>query len=198
MAAKEFPTGIRPHGSGIKIRFTWEGQRYEPIWPRKPTKFNISQAASLRAELTAKAKYGTLTWQELAEHFPQYDQPEYINSTVMLFSEYAQIYLDSAPVSDATRDEYRKLLMRYWQPLYATRPIDSFTVSELKSDVANIEWSSMKTRNNALTPLRKVFELAVDDEVIERNPAEKLKNMKHQKPEVDPFSRQEAELFGDN
>jgi integrase len=197
MAAKEFPTGIRPHGSGIKIRFTWEGQRYEPIWPRKPTKFNISQAASLRAELTAKAKYGTLTWQELAEHFPQYDQPEYINSTVMLFSEYAQIYLDSAPVSDATRDEYRKLLMRYWQPLYATRPIDSFTVSELKSDVANIEWSSMKTRNNALTPLRKVFELAVDDEVIERNPAEKLKNMKHQKPEVDPFSRQEAEQIID-
>lgn len=87
--------------------------------------------------------------------------------------------------------------MRYWQPLYATRPIDSFTVSELKSDVANIEWSSMKTRNNALTPLRKVFELAVDDEVIERNPAEKLKNMKHQKPEVDPFSRQEAEQIID-
>tara|TARA_R110002094_G_scaffold1923_4_gene8118 strand:- start:29554 stop:30372 length:819 start_codon:yes stop_codon:yes gene_type:complete len=83
--------------------------------------------------------------------------------------------------------------MKYWQPLYAERPIDSFTVSELKQDIAEIEWKSMKTRNNVLIPLRQVFEMAVDDEVIDRNPAEKIKNIKHQKVEVDPFSPKEAE-----
>lgn len=102
------------------------------------------------------------------------------------------MYLNTASVSEGTLDTYRKALMRYWQPLYATRPIDSFTVSELKQDVAEIEWKSMKTRNNVLIPLRQVFEMAVDDEVIDRNPAEKIKNMKHQKPEVDPFTHQEA------
>lgn len=193
MATKEFPTGIRPHGSGIKIRFTWEGKRFEPIWPRKPTKTNIRQAAHLRAELTNKAQFQTLTWKELAEYFPQFDKPEYVNSNVKLFSEYAQIYLDTASVSDGTLDTYRKALMKYWQPRYAERPIDSFTVSELKQDIADIEWKSMKTRNNVLIPLRKVFEMAVDDEAIDRNPAEKIKNMKFQKAEVDPFSPQEAE-----
>lgn len=197
MAAKQFPTGIRPHGSGIKIRFTWNGNRLEPIWPRKPTKTNVVQAARLRAEITNKAKFGTLTWIELAEHFPQFDQPQYLVSDVPLFSEYAQLYLDTASIGDNTRNTYRKALMKYWQPLYATRPIDSFSVSELKQDVAEIEWSSMKTRNNCLTPLRRVFELAVDDEVIDRNPAEKLKNMRHQKPEVDPFSSEEAQQIID-
>jgi integrase len=103
------------------------------------------------------------------------------------------MYLNTASVSEGTLDTYRKALMKYWQPLYATRPIDSFTVSELKQDIAEIEWKSMKTRNNVLIPLRQVFEMAVDDEVIDRNPAEKIKNMKFQKAEVDPFSPQEAE-----
>nr|WP_228276812.1 site-specific integrase [Marinobacter sp. JSM 1782161] len=116
-----------------------------------------------------------------------------VASKVPLFGEMAQAYLNTVEVSKNTREEYRKILMKRWQPLFANRPIDSFSASELKVEVSKIEWSSAKTRNNALIPLRGVFELAVDDEVIDRNPADRLKNLKHQKPPVDPFDEAEAD-----
>jgi integrase len=58
-----------------------------------------------------------------------------------------------------------------------------------------VKWTSAKTRNNALVPLRGVFMMAFEDEIIDRNPAAKLKNLKHQKPPVYLFSRDEAELI---
>lgn len=131
----------------------------------------------------------------MAQHFPQYVRPDQIASACPLFSEYAQTYLNTLEVSANTRNEYRKVLMKYWQPLYAARPINEIKSSELKADVAGIEWSSAKTRNNALIPLRGVFEVAVEDETIDRNPADRLKNLKHQKPAVDPFDQDEAETI---
>lgn len=133
----------------------------------------------------------------MAQHFPQYVRPDQIASTCPLFSEYAQTYLNTLEVSANTRNEYRKVLMKYWQPLYAARPISEIKVSELKADVAGIEWTSAKTRNNALIPLRGVFEMAMEDETVDRNPADRLKNLKHQKPPVDPFDQDEAETIID-
>ncbi|NIV38131.1 MAG: tyrosine-type recombinase/integrase [Anaerolineae bacterium] len=193
MADKQYPTGCRPHGSGIKIRFSWRGERFEPVWPRKATQTNLEAAARLRAEIKSKAKLEILTWHDLAEHFPQYRNPDSVNSDVPLFGELAQDFLNTTTVSENTRNEYRKLLMKYWQPLYAAIPINQITPRQLRQAVADIEWTSAKTRNNALIPLRKVFDLAVDDELIDRNPASRIKNQKHQKPAVDPFSEKEAE-----
>ena len=193
MADKQYPTGCRPHGSGIKIRFSWRGERFEPIWPRKPTQTNLEAAARLRSEITSKAKLEILTWHDLAEHFPQYRNPDSVNSDVPLFGELAQDFLNTTLVSASTRNEYRKVLMKYWQPLYAAIPINQITPRQLRQTVADIEWSSVKTRNNALIPLRKVFDLAVDDEIIDRNPAARIKNQKHQKPEIDPFTFEEVE-----
>ena len=195
VAEKQYPTGCRPHGSGIKIRFSWRGERFEPVWPRKPTQTNLEAAARLRSEIKSKAKLEILTWHDLAEHFPQYRNPDSVNSDVPLFGELAQEYLNTTSVWASTRDEYRKVLMKYWQPLYAAIPINQIAPRQLRQNVADIHWSSAKTRNNALIPLRKVFDLAVEDELIERNPAANIKNLKHQKPEVDPFSQDEADTI---
>lgn len=105
----------------------------------------------------------------------------------------AQRYLDSLEVSANTREEYRKTLTKYWMPRFALRAIDTIQPSELRAVVNGIPWSSAKTRNNSLIPLRGVFELASDDDLIDKNPAGKIKNIKHQKPPVDPFEQAEAE-----
>lgn len=190
-------TGIRPKGDNIQIRFSWNGQRHEPIWPHKPTAANLKAASSIRAEIAHKAKYNTLTWHDLAQYFPQY-RPETISASSPTFGELAQIYLDMAEVSINTRTEYRKTLMRYWMPHFAIRPIDSITATELRRLVAGIDWSSAKTRNNSLIPLRGVFDIAVEDEWIERNPASNIKNLKHQKPPIEPFTQDEVRaILGD-
>ena len=190
-------TGIRAVGNGIQVRFTWNGQRHEPIWYQKPTATNLKKAASLRAELAHKAKHNTLTLHDLAQYFPQY-RPASISASCPTFGELAQIYLDTAQVSVNTRTEYKKTLMKYWMPHFAIRPIDSIAATELRRLVAGIDWTSAKTRNNSLIPLRGVFDIAVEDEWIERNPASNIKNLKHQKPPIEPFTQDEVRaILGD-
>ncbi|MGV0887361.1 hypothetical protein V6760_10855 [Acinetobacter venetianus] len=63
----------------------------------------------------------------------------------------------------------------------------------LRSAVNGREWSSAKTRNDALIPLRGAFELAHDDEIIDKNPCDRLKNQKTQETEPDPFNEIERE-----
>lgn len=107
----------------------------------------------------------------------------------------AQTYLNLADVSPNTRNEYRKALMAYWQPEFAAVPVDEITTADIRRALGAIEWRSNKTRNNALIPLRGVLDLCVQDELIQVNPADRIKNLKHQKPEIDPFTAEESELI---
>lgn len=129
-----------------------------------------------------------MTHHMLAQYFPDLIDPEVTISKVPLFSEVAQHFLNVAEVSPNTRREYRNLLNRYWMPAYAPIPVDQILPGEIKSTAASFEWSSGKTRNNAVSVLRRVFELAMDDGHISANPADKVKSVKHQKPQPDPFS----------
>lgn len=64
--------------------------------------------------------------------------------------------------------------------------------------VNDISWSSLKLRNDALIPLRGTFALAWEDEIIDRNPCDRIKNRPIQDTEPDPFSREEMERLLSN
>lgn len=131
----------------------------------------------------------------LNEYFPGIIEVERTTSEVPIFSEVAQTYLDTAPVSANTRREYKNLLNRYWMPNFASQPINEIKPSDIKVIISSIEWGSGKTQNNAVSVLRRVFDLAFDDEQIEYNPADRVKSAKHQKPLPDPFTEKEANLI---
>ena len=188
----QLPTGVRARGDYIQINFYWNGERQYVKWPYTPTPTNIAAAARIRSQIASKNRYGQLTLTDLAALFPWQYQGETISGT---FGALAQSWLNTVQVSHNSRNEYRKSLQRYWMPELGSRDIASVRYSELRDLVAEIEWTSAKTRNNCLIPLRGVFEMAYYDELIDRNPTERLKNTKHQKKPIDPFSRDEAELI---
>lgn len=188
----KLPAGVRPRGDHIQINFQWNGERHFVKWPYPPTPTNIAAAARVRAQVASKSKYGQLTLDDLCTLFPWQYQQEAISGS---FGVLAQSWLDTVQVSHNTRNEYRKSLQKYWMPAFGFREIGTIRYSELRDLVARIEWSSVKTRNNSLIPLRGVFVMAYHDELIDRDPSERLKNGKHQKPPPDPFSREEAELI---
>lgn len=190
--AKQFPAGVSLDGETIVVRFTWNGERCRETFPAPNTKTNIERAGRLCREIKDRIKFNNFTLADYKKYFPHSKRVDFMGAAEH-FGRLAQTWLDAIEVSAATRDEYRKALNRYWMPLYATREIDSIPYSELRKDVNSIEWSSPKTRNNALIPLRGIFDMACVDELIDKNPAEKLRNLKHQKPPVDPFTRDEAE-----
>lgn len=190
-----YPRGITQHGEGIQITFTWQGERHRPTWPHKPTARNIEAASRLRADIVNRSKMNILTLQYLSEYFPQYVKPEVAKSTHPLFSEMAQIYLNTTEVSPNTRNSYRQTLMQHWMPEWATTPVNEISAGDVRRVVSSIQWTSAKTRNNSIIPLRGVMALCLDDGIIDSNPVDRIKNLKHQKPEVDPFTREEADII---
>src|SRR5690606_11234094 len=81
-----------------------------------------------------------------------------------------------------------------WSPAFRERPLASIKPSEIKRIIADrAKRVTGKTINNNLIPLRGIFELAVDDGLIERSPLERIKSQKHQKREPDPFDREDTE-----
>ena len=105
-----------------------------------------------------------------------------------LFVDYAQLYLDSLNSDNTgTRRKYKGILKNKWMPFFASVPIADITPSMVRAVLAQNEFSSTKTANDALTPLRGVFNLAFDDEIIEELPTKRLKNKKIQQDQPDPF-----------
>lgn len=111
------------------------------------------------------------------------------------FGELAQRWLDLVEVSEATRNEYKKNLNRYWMPKLAARDVSDIKRSEIRQIISECGFPSAKTRNNALTPCRGVFALAVDDEMCATNPLDGIKNTRHQKEPPDPFSAAERDTI---
>jgi len=77
--------------------------------------------------------------------------------------------------------------------------IDKINRSMVKDFVRDrLEVNTPKTVTNYLTPLRGIFHIAIDDEVIKDNPCANITLPKHQKQSIEPFTSEEVALILDN
>lgn len=188
--SKTLPTGVTDRNGTIRIWWMWHKKRHWQTLEKIPaTERGYAAASVIRNRLAEQAKWGTLTDDIVNELCGNDDAPK----TTPTFLDYARLYLKQADVSKATLREYAKSLDRYWIPHWYQREIHTITAKDVRTLVAETDWASDKTRNNNLIPLRGVFDIALDDDVISTNPVEKIKNTKHQSPPPDPFSRAEME-----
>lgn len=195
MGKKKLPTGVEDRGDHYRIWFMWEGRRCREPVPNFPhTPAGAAQAGRLRAEIAQKIKLGVFDSKEYLRLFP--DSANVFRAKEgRTFGEVAQRWLDLVEVSEATRNEYKKILNRNWMPWLNTKDVADIKRSDIRQIIKENKFPSAKTRNNALTPCRAVFALAVDDELCPANPCEGIKNTKHQKEPPDPFSASERDTI---
>lgn len=183
-------TGVYEHYGSIRISFQWQGKRCREVIKLPPTKKNLAYAAGLRSEILRKIAMGTFSYRE---YFPDSDLAE--KSASPTFFEVAKTWIEGqSHLAFSTEKEYRAMLNRYWLPDLGDIEIKRITASTLLEVIAKQTWSA-KTRNNALGPLKNVFDLAHTDGIIDSNPAAKIKNAKVQKPEPDPLTLEESEII---
>lgn len=132
-----------------------------------------------------------------------YDPGEYweSHSNRATLAEYCSRWLGlQAHLADSTLSGYTSTLTAMLIPRLGHLPIDNITPSQLGLAFEQHGWKSAKARNNALTPVRGVFELALRDRIIPSNPADLLRAAKVQNPEPDPLTLDEVnavvEWFG--
>lgn len=184
--------GVYEHYGSIRISFQWKGKRCREIIKLPPTKKNLEYAANLRAEILRKI---ALHQFNIADYFP--DSASVEKKKVFSFLELAKVWIDGqSHLAFSTLKEYRAMLNRYWMPHLGHMDITDISYSKILEIIAAQEWS-VKTRNNAISPLKAVFEMAHMDGLIEINPTARLKSAKTQKPEPDPLSLEEVDLVLD-
>ncbi|NNM68052.1 MAG: DUF3596 domain-containing protein [Spirochaetales bacterium] len=188
--------GITAHGmTSIKISFQWRGLRCRETLSIEPTPANLKYATRLKAEIERKIEVGNFNY---AEYFPKSkklkqlgiaSEKETLQNTFFAMSQ--RWLTASSHLQTGTLKKYKEAL-NFWLAKIGTMPIRNIKYS-LLAGLANSQSWGPKTRNNMLTPLRQVFDLAFLDGVIETNPTERIKNSKVQKEPPDPLTALEVE-----
>lgn len=187
-------TGIEIRSGKIRIVFQYRGQRCRETLDLKATSANLKHAERLRAEIVERIRVGTFTY---AEYFPGSPRAEKTAGPAKpTFKEVAQKWLRTlSDKSHSTRGSYELILESFWYPAIGDRSIDDIKRGDILDALARKQWRSMKTRNNHMIPARGVFEYAFLDDLIERDPTDKIKNAKFQSPPPDPFDLEEVETI---
>jgi integrase len=109
---------------------------------------------------------------------------------------YYALMMKQKDIKDTTLKRYSTSYNRYIKP-FEDRVIDSFKVSELREWIASINISAKSIRGIA-NLMSQIFEEAIYDEVIDKNPCKKLRLPKVKKYQPEPFSKEEMRNLLEN
>jgi integrase len=201
------PRGVKvrdfTHGQRIQIAFSFQGEECRELLPPCAiTKSAIQYAAGLRLEIQRKIKDGVFRY---ADYFPDSPKAKLGNSNSQkligdLLDAQLVIYerqVAASTMSPSTLDGYRKAIKSKRMAFWRLKTLQEATPSAMREWIGGFAVTA-KFARNLLTPLRSVFEDALNDDLIQFDPFERIALPKLLKQtsraseyEVDPFDADE-------
>lgn len=202
-----YPRGvsIRKFKTEERIQIAFSFRRTECrelLPPGSITQTALHYAGGLRAEILRKIAEGTFHYPDYFPHSERAKQLEGGRRVAMrtLLDKQLDLYERqhaNGALSPSTLDGYRKAInsqrMKFWDEL----PLGQVTPSKLRDWISALGVTPKRARN-LLTPLRSVFEDALNDELIDYNPFDRIalgkllrQTTKASDYEVDPFASKE-------
>lgn len=193
----------------FQIAFSFRGvECRELLPPQSITQTSADLAGGLRAEILRRIAEGTFRY---ADYFPTSSRAARFGAAAGLRVrvrdrldaqlEHYRRQVENGTLARSTLIGYEKAItgerMRHWD----TYQLDEVTPSALRDWVGALGITA-KAARNLLTPLRSLFEDAVNDELIPFNPFDRIalgkllrQTTKASDYEVDPFTANERELL---
>jgi len=186
--------GISPRGKSIQIDFYYLGKRCRETLKFEPTKPNLTFAKRLKATIQHEIAIGTFDY---TKHFPNSSKSMLIESTnnktiAIALDEY--IKSASRSLEKSTLKGYNSAIEYYLKPNFGDIRLADLTASTVKSWIGGLTISA-KRINNVLIPLRTIFADAFADELIDRNPMLRVKNLPVKIEEPKPLTPLEIEAI---
>ena len=190
----------------FQVAFSFRGmQCRELLSPRPITQTSANIAGGLRAEILRRISEGTFNY---TDYFPDSDRAKQFDATGQrilvrkLLIKQLEVYehqVKNQTLSPSTYDGYAKAInserMKFWDGV----AVREATPSKLRDWISSMGVTA-KFARNLLTPLRSVFEDALNDELIDFNPFDRIalnkllkQTSKASDYEVDPFTEAERE-----
>jgi integrase len=203
MGRKPDISGVRAKGTDrIEFDFYFEGVRYRPTIKRTPSEGNLRRAQKQLAEMKARMAKGAFSF---ADEFPDFRdlgkfappaETQNCNAVFDEFLKHCESRMAKNDLAFVTVDGYRKVLQQVWRPEIGDEPFEQIRYSRLVKIADGYKWKK-KTYNNVISVFMR-FDYGYRDFPEKHNPASALKCFritKKDRPVVDPFSTQEAEVL---
>jgi integrase len=188
--------GVEVRESSIRVLFSYGGkQRKEPVKidgaALAPTPANIKYAARLVAEVKQQIAAGSFDYRKSFPDSTQAPEPTGRTGDELFFDLIDRWWL-LLELKPSTKKQYAHQKNNFWKVHMENKPIQAFVHSDIKAALKKGTWTSNKSRNNQLSIIRSVFDLAVMDKQIKENPCAGLEYADVQKRGPDPFSLPEV------
>jgi integrase len=196
--------GVRAKGTGrVQFDFNFHGTRYRPTIAAEPTEANLQRARAKLRRIKARIAAGTFSFNE---EFPAYRYKHRLarsfssqtcNDVFDSYLVHCEARLAKLDLAYATVASYRRIIDSIWRPAIGASRFDRVSHSMLVK-TADAQRVGKKTYNNIVSVVRRAFQHGYRDYPERHNPARGLKTLRmHRKdrPPVDPFSIEEAELL---
>jgi integrase len=184
--------GVDVRETSIRVTFTLDGkQRRETLLvngePLAPTPPNIKYATRLAAEIRDRIRHGTFS---MAEYFPASGA----GAAPTSLSVWLDTWLAGQRLANSSRKAYASAIV-LWKTTLGDKPLRALKTSDVLLAINTRAKLSGKTRNNYMDVLSAALDLAVLDKLMPDNPVHHVPRAKHQKPPVEPFTRDEADAI---
>ena len=170
--------GVRSSGGFCRIRFRGKNFEIDETLDVPYTSSGVITAARILAKRVAHARLHG------------------VNPAMPTLAEWGQKWLDSAGLRPSSRQTAKRHLNKIWLPSVGNPPIDQIDIKQVRQALSTTSHLSSKTRENYLGTLRSCLQMAVDDGVIDINPAVGIRlksTAKKSKP--DPFTLDERDAI---
>lgn len=177
---------VRAHYGKVVVRCSCRGHRFTTTIDLKPTASNLRAARRIAEEAEHKLKAGN-PWEAVRADLRCEVAPIIPNT----LGYYAQHFLDHAEVERPTLMGYQSAYNSHWLH-FDDRPITSLLRTELDAHLAakKVTW---KTRKNAVSVLRLIFDVAKRDGVLSKAPTDGWIVKRTKTKEPDPYSEKERD-----
>lgn len=95
---------------------------------------------------------------------------------------------NQAKLQKSTLQDYNSAIYHHLIPTFGDFTIAELTASKVKEWLSELPCSN-KRKSNILTPLRQTFEELYHDEIIDKNPLQRVKNLPNITREPEPFTQ---------
>lgn len=184
---------VKRRGDSLELHFSYKGKRYRPTIPR----LSASKKGDWRL---AEIKLGAINADifaekfNFAEHFPDHPQAKnFVSGVDVLIRDVLRDWLEKRrrDTEPSTWRGYRSAVESVLVPEFGDIALGELTAADIRDWRHAQTHKSNKTLNNNIIPLRQIYEIAYQDELIDKNPLHRIKNLPKRSEKAEPFTEAE-------
>lgn len=187
---------LTTRGDSYVIDLYHQGERFRSTIPGLSTskKAHKSTAENILLRIQADLSQDKFNLNDYFPHHPKAKRFQKASDITIKSALEDWLNRKSRVLEISTLRDYKSSINYHLIPAFGEFSLTDLTTGLIRTWISNLDISN-KRINNVLIPLRAIYSEAFYDEIIDRNPLDRIKNLPKQSTEVEPFTFEEMNLI---